>query len=817
MSPLGRPPGPSSRLKESRNMKTRSSIVKLVTVTGLLAAALMTFAIAPRALAEDTVIKVSFARPLKEPIPVNVLTGQSCLILFDKPIGRLAVSNQEVAEAVLVAADQMTINGKVSGRARFTIWSKDDNQFVFLDVDVRANLAQIDSQVRALFPKEDIRLSQANGSVVISGNVDPKVAQQVETVIQAAGFKTVNLLVQPILTMTQVQLQIRVAEVSRNKLQELAFSPAVQTRPGQGGYFNTGQGPFTVSKIDQGSIFGAVAPSLNLFVMGGNDVFAFLRALQTQGALRALAEPNLIAMNGQQASFLAGGEIPIPIIQNGAGAGNAVTILFKEYGFRLNFKPTVLDEQHIRLELDPEVSTLDLANAVTFNGFVIPALRVRRAKTGIELQDGQSFGIAGLLDNTEQKSLSKIPILADVPILGNLFKSKLFQKNESELVFIVTAKITKPLNPDAMPQMKGVDGLKGSPPLGADMPGAMGSGAIGGSSGAAGGGATTSGSGGATSSVPSTSEKSTSGSGESGVKNTKSGDSSKSGAGPTSGSVTGGNGTTTSVGPSGHAMSGDSAVGARSATDGESAKSSASVMNTGSTGGGVTNNVVTNSFMPHSNDGATGARDTKGGESAKSSDVSTGGNATANVASDNKNTTIGAVPTDAKSAPGANLAKRHMRGVRLQRISSTSGGETNRVITSNFLPPGNPASVESATIARKTKDADGAKPGVGMRAGDVTNNAATNKNATKNATSGAGATSDKSAKNDDSAAPSKRRKSKSDSSSTKSVATNDNDETEKAPDTTTASSRPSKKRTIRNLSWKIRLPDLATLTAQRGN
>src|SRR5262245_18471489 len=724
-------------------MKTRSYILTIVPVIGLLAAAMTPFALVPRAFAEDTVIKVSFAKPSKEPIPVNVLAGQSCLVIFDKPIGRLAISNQDTAEAVVVAPDQMTINGKASSRARLTVWSNDDSQFIFLDVDVRANLAQIDSQVRALFPKEDIRLSQANGSVVISGNVEPKVAQQVETVIQAAGFKTVNLLVQPILTMTQVQLQIRVAEVSRNKLQDLSFTPVVETQPGQGGYANSGQGPYTVNRIDQGSIFGAVAPSLNLFVMS-NNAFAFLRALQTQGALRALAEPNLIAMNGQQASFLAGGEIPIPIIQNAAGTGNAVTILFKEYGVRLNFKPTILDEQHIRLELEPEVSTLDYANAVTFNSFVIPALRVRRAKTGIELQDGQSFGIAGLLDNNEQKSLSKIPILADVPILGNLFKSKSFQKNESELVFIVTAKITKPLNPDAMPQMKGVDGLKGSPPLGADMPGAMGSGAIGGSSGAAGGGATTSGSGGATSSVPSTSEKSTSGSGESGVKNTKSGDSSKSGAGPTSGSVTGGNGTTTSVGPSGHAMSGDSAVGARSATDGESAKSSASVMNTGSTGGGVTNNVVTNSFMPHSNDGATGARDTKGGESAKSSDVSTGGNATANVASDNKNTTIGAVPTDAKSAPGADLAKSNMSGVSLMRSRSTSGGAAKRVITSDLLPPGNPASVESATIARETKDADGGKPGVGMRGGDVTNNAATNKNATKNATSGVEATSDKS-------------------------------------------------------------------------
>src|SRR5262245_22603577 len=193
-------------------MKARYSTVKFISILGLLAAALTLSAIAPRAYAQDTVVNVSFIKPSKEPIPVNVLAGQSCLVIFDKSIGRLAVSNLDTAEAVLVAADQMTVNGKASGRARFTVWSKEDNQFIFLDVDVRANLAQIDSQVRALFPKEDIRLSQANGSVVISGYVEPKVAQQVETVIQAAGFKTVNLLGQPILTLTQVQIQIIVAE-----------------------------------------------------------------------------------------------------------------------------------------------------------------------------------------------------------------------------------------------------------------------------------------------------------------------------------------------------------------------------------------------------------------------------------------------------------------------------------------------------------------------------------------------------------------------------------------------------------------------------
>jgi pilus assembly protein CpaC len=448
-------------------MKLHNSLLQIFRAGCLWAAAVLVFACATPALAQETVTYASFATRTKEPIPVNILTGQSCLLIFDQKIGRLSISNQEPADAVPVAPDQLVVNGKALGRTRIIVWGTQENQFLFFDVDVRANLEQIDAQVRALFPKEDIRLSQANGSVVISGKVDPKVAQQIESVVQAAGFKTVNLFAVPVQSMTQIQLQVRVAEVSRNKLTELAANPVYQLQPGQGGYTNTGLGPYTLGQVDQGNMLGTVANTLNVFIMS-NNAFMFLRALQTQGGLRGLAEPNLIAMNGQQASFLAGGEIPIPIVQGG-GSQSTVSIVFKEYGVRVNFKPTIIDEQHIRLELEPEVSTLDYNNAVRLSGFLIPAIRVRRAKTGVELQDGQSFGIAGLLDNSEMKSLSKIPILGDVPVLGNLFKSKSFQRNETELVFIVTAKITQPLNPDSVPKMKGVDGLRNGSPLGVEL------------------------------------------------------------------------------------------------------------------------------------------------------------------------------------------------------------------------------------------------------------------------------------------------------------------------------------------------------------
>ncbi len=437
----------------------RSSFIQLL----LLAVVSLGLAVST-AMAQETSYDASFSSASREAIPINVLVGQSRVINFDRAIGRFSISNPEIAEAVMVRPDQVLVNGKAFGQVNFIAWDKADTKFIVFDVFVRANLSLIDSQIRALFPGEDIRLSQANGSVVISGTVkDPATSVQVDSIVQAAGFKTVNMLASPVKDATQVQLQIRVAEVSRSKLRELGTSWNYQGRPGAGGFISGG-GPGSLSEVAGGVMEGTFASALNVFLMGGNTM-SMIRAMQTNGALRALAEPNLIAMDGQVASFLAGGEFPIPIIQGG-GNGGAVTIQFKEYGVRLNFKPTIIDEDHIRLELEPEVSTIDFANGVRFEGFVIPALRTRRARTGVELRDGQSFALAGLLDNSESQSLSKVPVLGDIPILGNLFKSKQFQKQETELVFIVTADLVKPVDRDDLPTMRGVDGLKNGSPLG---------------------------------------------------------------------------------------------------------------------------------------------------------------------------------------------------------------------------------------------------------------------------------------------------------------------------------------------------------------
>jgi pilus assembly protein CpaC len=453
-------------------MQSRSPIARRVS---LLLASLITIFATSIAHAQETSYKASFSQN-KEAIAVNVLVGQSRVINFDRPVGRFSVSNPEIAEAVLVTPDQVLVNGKGSGQVNFIAWEQTGGQFLVFDVYVRANLSLIDSQIRALFPKDDIRLSQANGSVVISGSVsNAATSAQVQSVVEAANFKVVNMLTSPVSNASQIQLEVRVAEVNRNKLRDYGTSFLANPQGGTSGYVNSGGGPSSVSEatITQtaAALSGLIQPALNLFIFNRQiGTAAMLRVLRQEGAFRELAEPNLIAMNGQQASFLAGGEFPVPVLQTGNN-NTGITIVWKEYGIRLNFKPTIIDEDHIRLELEPEVSTIDFANGIRFNGFVVPALRTRRAKTGVELRDGQSFALAGLLDNSETKTLSRIPIVSDIPVIGALFKSKSFEKKETELMFFVTAHMVKPVNGDDLPTMRGIDGLKNGSPLGIEQKG----------------------------------------------------------------------------------------------------------------------------------------------------------------------------------------------------------------------------------------------------------------------------------------------------------------------------------------------------------
>src|SRR5688572_28223835 len=248
-------------------MQSRSPISRRVS---LLLAALIILLANSMAYAQESSYKASF-KENKESIAVNVLVGQSRVINFDRPVGRFSVSNPDIAEAVLVTPDQVLVNGKAFGQVNFIAWEQTGGQFLVFDVYVRANLSLIDSQIRALFPKDDIRLSQANGSVVISGSVaNDKTAAQVQSVVEAANFKVVNMLTSPVSDATQVQLQVRVAEVNRNKLRDYGTSFFSQPQGGTHGYWNSGGGPSNLGGIETsplGSVIDTIIqPALNLFV-----------------------------------------------------------------------------------------------------------------------------------------------------------------------------------------------------------------------------------------------------------------------------------------------------------------------------------------------------------------------------------------------------------------------------------------------------------------------------------------------------------------------------------------------------------------------
>src|SRR5262249_32165594 len=420
---------------------------------------------------ERATLQASFADNA-QPIKIDVQVGQSRVIDFDQEYERVAISDPKIAEAVPISLKQVLINGLQFGQVNLVAWSKakikgEASRMLVFDIYVQVNLTLIDNQIKILFPKENIQLSQANNSVVLSGTVTrPELSEQAQKIIEAAGLKVTNLLKSPVMDAAQVQLQIRVAEVNRSILRELSMAygfnnSTIPTFVSPGG---PGQGSANSRLTDPKSPTGATTSSgLANFLLGipSNSLGpqAFVRALHSRGALRDLAEPNLIAMHGQKASFLAGGEFPIPVIQSVTGGQQAITILFKEFGVKVDFTPTIIDENHIRLELAPEVSSLDFASGVTIDSLVIPGLRVRRAKTVLELRDGQSFALAGLIDNQERVNLSKIPLLSDIPIFGELFKSRSFQRDETELLFLATVKIVEPLNPDQLPRLPGVSEL----------------------------------------------------------------------------------------------------------------------------------------------------------------------------------------------------------------------------------------------------------------------------------------------------------------------------------------------------------------------
>jgi pilus assembly protein CpaC len=378
--------------------------------------------------------------------PLRVMVDKSLLINTTERLKRISVTDPTVAYATVITPTQILVHGRSPGEVSLLIWDELERSRSF-DLRVDVDVSAAAEEEHRVFPEEQISVTPSRSAIVLSGHVTTEdVAKRAGELAAAYSKNVVNVLTFGPVGAQEVLLEVKFAEVDRSALTQLGsnfFSTGAGNFIGTTG---TGQyggvGPQQITQVPGQSGSGTATETinnvLNLFLFRPDIHFgAVIEALQNKNLLQILAEPNLIAVNGKKASFLAGGQFPFPIVQPGAGF-TAVTISFKEFGVKLEFTPVIMPNGNIHLIVAPEVSTLDFANALTISGFTVPALSTRKAETEFELQDGQSFVIAGLIDNRVTDIWNKIPGLGDIPILGNFFKSKSAQKSNSELMVLCT-------------------------------------------------------------------------------------------------------------------------------------------------------------------------------------------------------------------------------------------------------------------------------------------------------------------------------------------------------------------------------------------
>ena len=385
---------------------------------------------------------------------LKMIVGRSVVVDYPADIGRISTSNPETVDYVAVTTREILLHAKSHGNATLIVWSK-SGQREFYNITVEHNLEPIRRILKATFPNESIEVQSARDTVTLNGTVSAQTiadrALAIATPLAKAVVNNLKLTIPKI--EKQILLRVKFAELNRNVADSFGVN-----------LLSTGSGN-TVGRIDPGgspapsltSIGGAsganrpsptftISDALTIFAFRPDlNIAAFVRALQGRGLLQILAEPNLVTENGQAATFLVGGEFPVPVLQGGSSAG-AVTVQFREFGIRLNFKPQLTENNTIKMYVKPEVNTLDIANGVSISGFTIPALATRRIETNVELGLGQSFVIGGLIDDRLTNSISRIPGLSAVPLLGNLFRSRAENKSKSELIVLVTPEVTSPIS-----------------------------------------------------------------------------------------------------------------------------------------------------------------------------------------------------------------------------------------------------------------------------------------------------------------------------------------------------------------------------------
>jgi pilus assembly protein CpaC len=394
---------------------------------------------------------------------LNLLVGRSVVIRTDRPITRVSLSTPDIADALVTTPYELLVHGKAPGTISLLVWS-DNGKIKTYDVAVRRDLSALDDQMHKLFPHEAISVASNGKDVVLSGTVSTKYIVDKASML-AVGYvdkpeNVVNLMQQQEGVVTdQILLRVRFAEISRNAVQQLGASFFTGAN-GKGNWIARS----TTQQFAAPTFDGSTSPAklvfsdfLNLFAFNTEaQIGTLVQAMKSKGLFESLAEPNLVTTDGKEASFLAGGEYPYPVLQ-GAGSNSGVTIVFKEFGVRLKFTPTVMAGGMIHLKVLPEVSTLDFGNAIVIQGFRVPSLTTRRTETEVELRDGQTFAIAGLLDHTVNDTLRKVPGIGDIPILGYLFKSQAYNKDATELVVMITPHILRRDSPGVTPNLPGID------------------------------------------------------------------------------------------------------------------------------------------------------------------------------------------------------------------------------------------------------------------------------------------------------------------------------------------------------------------------
>jgi pilus assembly protein CpaC len=379
-----------------------------------------------------------------------VTVGKSLVVDSPVNIQRVSVANGDLAEALAVNPREVLVNGKATGETSMIIWQQGGNR-LFFDLTIRASnakVAAVQQEIDREMQGQDVKVSYDNEMVFLHGTVKDLTSSDRAAAIAGSLGKTVNLLhvmVPP--TEAQILLKVRFYDVDRTVTQSLGINIISTGATNTIGRVTTGQfSPPTITSSPGQPATVTYSDLLNIFLFRPDlNLGATIEALENQNLLQSLAEPNVLAINGKTASFLAGGEFPYPTLQGGGGGLGQVTIQFKEFGIRLNFTPIITPRGTIRLHVMPEVSSLDFANGLNFEGFTIPALDTRRVETEVELEEGQSFAIGGLLNNTLTQTLSRVPGLANIPLLGKLFQSRSITKANTELLVVVTPELVRPI------------------------------------------------------------------------------------------------------------------------------------------------------------------------------------------------------------------------------------------------------------------------------------------------------------------------------------------------------------------------------------